>query len=115
MYKLKTVAKARFIKLTAETYCKNGAGLAAVEVWADKPVPRFQIKNAPLAPAGKLGLLAELYTWDAGVNCNSKTLWRRQIDRVIAERAPLASAPSPSYLAWVRGVLLGLSRASCIS
>ena len=45
----------RYLRLTAEEIYKQAGGLAAIEVWSDKPLPRFLIKNGHVGGGAKKG------------------------------------------------------------
>ena len=94
VHKLKTATATRFLKLTAESWYKNGGGLAVVEVWSGKPVPKYQIRNAPAGPTAP-GLVASFFSWDGGINFNDATRWRPQLAHVIAKRPPVSRAVVP--------------------
>ena len=94
VHKLKAPVVTRYLRIAVESIWKMGGGLARVEVWSDKHVPRYQVKNNVGADSNLTlpGLLMELYDREAAVDTSSATHWASKLHSFFEAKPPGARA-----------------------
>ena len=96
-HKFEAPITTRYLRLAVEEYYKMYGGLAAVEIWSDKPVPRFQIKNEHTAGGAQPGLRLELYRHAGGIKASKGRMdWRSQVGELVKTVLPGSQAVVPT-------------------